>query len=163
MAKISFPGVDLYAEQLSQFTEKSEGMIKCAVYDGARPVMTAMQAEIAALPEIESRYYKNGRNLPLRGVTKTQKKGLLDGIGFAKMRNDNGYVNTKIGFDGYNGVRSKKYPNGQPNALIARAVNSGSSVRVKIPFVNRAVKAAKEQAEAAMKKRFDEDTKEIMK
>lgn len=162
MARISFPGVDLYAEQLSSYVEKSEGMIKRAVYDGAAVVMAAMQAEIAALPEVESRYYRDGRNLPLRGVTATQKRGLLDGIGLAKMRNDGGYVNTKIGFDGYNGVRSKKYPNGQPNALIARAVNSGSSVRVKIPFVNRAVKAAKAQAEAAMRHRLDEDTKNSM-
>ena len=161
MATFHFTGIDEYASKISSLVEKSEGMIKRAVYDGAAEVMKAMKAEIAGLPVIENRYRKT--DIPMRGVTETQKRGLLDGIGFAKMRNDGGLINTKIGFDGYNGVRSKKYPNGQPNALIARAVNSGSSVRVKIPFINRAVKAAKAGAEAAMAARFDADTQNMIK
>lgn len=161
MATFTFEGINEYASKISSFVEKSEGMIKRALYDGAAEVMQAMVAEIEALPVVENRYRVTG--LPMRGVTETQKAGLLQGIGFAKMRNDGGLVNTKIGFDGYNGVRTKKYPKGQPNALIARAVNSGSSVRVKNPFINRAVRAAKAKAEAAMAARFDADTTNMMK
>lgn len=161
MATLTFEGINEYAEKLKKMSDKAEGMIKRAVYDGAGVVLRAAIAEISALPVIENRY--NVTKLPMRGVTETQKRGLLAGIGLAKMRNDNGFINTKLGFDGYNGVRSQKYPNGQPNALIANAVNSGSSVRVKIPFINRTVKAAKEGAEAAMAERFDADTQTNMR
>ena len=161
MATFQFKGIDAYASKISSLVEKSEGMIKRAVYDGAAVVLQTVIAQISALPVIKNRYHKT--ELPLRGVTETQKRGLLHGIGLSKMRNDSGFINTKLGFDGYNAVRSKKYPNGQPNALIANAINSGSSVRSKDPFVNRAVKAAKAPAEAAMKARFDKDTENMMK
>lgn len=161
MATFQFEGINAYASQISSLIEKSEGMIKRAVYDGAAVVMAAVVSEISALPVIENRY--RSTSLPMRGVTATQKAGLLAGVGLAKMKNESGFINTKLGFNGYNGVRDGKYPNGQPNALIARAVNSGSSVRVKIPFINRAVKAAKAQAEAAMSARFDADTQNMIK
>lgn len=161
MATLQFKGIDEYASKLKSLNDKAEGMIKRAVYDGAAVVLAAVVSEINGLPVIENRYRET--KLPMRGVTETQKRGLLDGVGLAKMQNAGGYINTKLGFNGYNAVRDGKYPNGQPNALIARAVNSGSSVRVKNPFINRAAKAAKAEAEAAMTNRFDEDTKNMMK
>ena len=160
MAKLTFEGVDAYTQQIKRLSDKAEGMIKRAVYDGAAAVMQAVVEQIEALPVIENRY--RSTDLPLKGVTQTQKRGLLEGVGFSRMKNDKGYINTKIGFDGYNGAKSKKYPNGQPNALIARAINGGSTARVKIPFINRAVKASKDKCEAAMIARFDEDTKNMM-
>lgn len=161
MATFVFEGINEYATRLKKLDDKAEGMIKRAVYDGAAVVLQAAISEISALPVIENRY--NVTKLPMRGVTETQKRGLLAGVGLAKMINANGFINTKLGFDGYNGARSPKYPNGQPNALIANAVNAGTTVRVKIPFINRAVKAAKAEAEAAMAARFDADTTNMMK
>ncbi len=161
MATFQFQGIDEYAEKLSKMSNKAVGMIKRAVYDGAAEVMKVFVAEISALPVEKNRYRKT--ELPLTGVTATQKAGLLAGIGLAHMKNDMGYINTKIGFDEYNGVRTKKYPNGQPNALIANAVNSGSSVRKKIPFINRATKAAIGPCKLAMMMRFDADTQTNMK
>lgn len=162
MARLQFEGIDEYASQLAGFVEKSEGMIKRAVYDGAAVMMSEMKNQIAALPELKDKFF-SPYEIPIKGVTASEKRGLMTGVGLAKMRNDGGLVNTKIGFEGYNGVKTKKFPSGQPNVLIARAVNSGSSFRVKIPFVSRAVKAAKEKAEAAMAARFDADTKEMLK
>lgn len=161
MAKFEFKGINEYADRIRKLTDKSEGMIKRAVYDGAAVVMQSTIAEISALPTVKNQYRTS--RLPMSGITETQKQGLLQGVGLAKMQNDGGFINTKLGFDGYNGVRNGKYPNGQPNALIANAVNSGSSVRVKNPFINRAVNAAKAKAEAAMAARFDADTQNIMK
>lgn len=161
MAKFVFEGVNEYATRLKKLDTKAEGMIKRAVYDGAAEVKKAFLAELNALPTSKNRYRVT--ELPLSGVTQTQKRGLIEGFGLAGMRNDAGFINTKVGFDGYNAVRTKKYPNGQPNALIANAVNSGSSVRKKIPFVNKATKAAIGPCKAAMIQRFDNDTKNIMK
>ena len=78
------------------------------------------------------------------------------------MENDNGYINTKIGFDGYNATKTKKYPNGQPNALIARSIESGTSKHQKTPFVRPAISKAKAKAEAAMAASVDKDINNTM-
>ena len=161
MAKFQFEGLDAYLNQLHDLETSTDGIIKRAVYDGAAEVAKAVEAEIRALPEVDG--YQYPWQLPIKGVTKEQKDGLLEGLGLAKMQNDNGYINTKLGFDGYNKVESKKFPSGQPNALIANAINSGTSTRRKDPFINRAVKASKAKAEAAMAARLDEDIKNITK
>ena len=62
----------------------------------------------------------------------------------------------KIGFDGYNEVQTKTFPNGQPNALIARSIESGSSTREKTPFLRPALAAARKQAIEAARVKFDE-------
>ena len=89
-------------------------------------------------------------------LTSAQKKGLQEGLGVSPMENDNGYWNVKVGFDGYNKVKTRKYPNGQPNALIARATESGSSVREKTPFVRPAVSASQKKALEAAKIKIDQ-------
>lgn len=159
MAKFEFQGLDEYLKVLADLGDKSEGLIKRAVYDGAAEVAKSVEAEILALPENDGFQVR----LPIRGVSKEQKKGLLEGMGFAKMENENGFINTKLGFDGYNEVKTKQFPKGQPNAMIARSINSGSSTRQKDPFMNRAVKAAKAKAENAMASRLDEDIATIIK
>ena len=162
MAKFQFEGLDDYLKQLQDLATSTDGIIKRAVYDGAAEVAKAVEAEIRALPEVEHGYQYPWQ-LPINGVTKEQKDGLLEGLGLAKMQNENGYINTKLGFDGYNKVETKRFPSGQPNALIANAINSGTSTRRKDPFINRAVKASKAKAEAAMAARLDEDIKNITK
>ena len=73
------------------------------------------------------------------------------------------FVNVKIGFAGYNATRTDKYPQGQPNALIARAVNSGTTFRKKTRFVDKAVSASKKSAEAAMDAACNREIEKIMK
>ena len=93
----------------------------------------------------------------------TQKQGLIASLGLSTMRDAGGYINTKLGFDGYNAVKTRKYPGGQPNALIARAAESGSVALIKTPFIRPGVKAAKKAAEKAMEKTLDEEIEKIMK
>ena len=94
--------------------------------------------------------------LPYSRLSDKEKQGLLDGFGVSPMQDDGGYINVKLGFDGYNGVKTKKYPKGQPNALIARVTESGSSYREKTPFIRPAVNASKKQAEQAGQMKIDE-------
>lgn len=159
MAKFEFEGLDEYLKTLAEMDKSTSGLIKRAVYDGAAEVAKAVEAEIRALPENDGFQVR----LPIRGVSKEQKNGLLEGMGFAKMENENGFINTKLGFDGYNEVKTKQFPKGQPNAMIARSINSGSSTRQKDPFMNRAVKAAKEKAENAMAARLEADIEAIIR
>lgn len=159
MARFQFQGIDDYAAKLYELSDQSETMIKRAVYDGAKVVADATIAEISAIPT-QTKNPEPGEPL---GLLSYEKQGLLEGVGLSEIKNESGYINTKLGFSGYNRLRSKTYPNGHPNVMIARAVNSGTSVRRKNPFMTRVIRKAKEKAEAAMAARFDEDTKEIIK
>lgn len=153
MAKWKFEGVE---ELLSYYKELSDDTRECvgkAVYEGAGYVADAVKSATQALPV--NNQYNSG------GITSVQKKGLIDGFGISRMKDDNGYVNVKLGFDGYNGQKTKQYPNGQPNAVIARSVNSGSSFRKKIPFVDNATKAAKARCEEIMKNTVEESIEKI--
>ena len=158
MATFQFGGIDTYLKQLDKlYAVTKDAIIGKTVYAGAAVVANRLRAAAEALPE--------GReNEAIFGaVTPAQKRGLLEGLGISRMRDDDGFVNVKLGFDGYNSVKTKKYPNGQPNALIARAVNSGNSFRKKTKFVDKAVRASKKDAEAAMDAACSREIEKIMK
>lgn len=153
MAKMKFKGLEEYEKQLLKLENISRECIGQAIYAGAKEVADAVKASIQNLP-IDERRVKNGEML--NGVSQAQRAGLIDGFGIAKLENDNGYVHVKLGFSGYNMVKTKQYPAGQPNSVIARSVNSGTSFRQRIPFVDDAVRQHKDAAEKAMIKTFDE-------
>lgn len=158
MATFQFGGIDNYIKQLNKLQAATrDGVIGKAVYAGADVVANSVRSAIQSLPE--------GRegDSSIGIVTPAQKRGLLDGFGISRMRDDGGFVNVKLGFDGYNSVKTKKYPNGQPNALIARAVNSGTTFRKKTKFVDKAVDSAKKAAEAAMDAACSREIEKIMK
>jgi hypothetical protein len=95
-------------------------------------------------------------------VYEDQRAGLKESMGIAGFRNDDGYLNVKIGFDGYNSHTTKTYPKGQPNVMIARALERGTSFSPATPFVNKAVNRVRAQAEAKMQKTLDEEIKKTM-
>lgn len=151
MAKFSFEGLDEYVVRLNRLADYNQNkrIIGEAIYDGAEIVADAVRAGIQAIPVVDPR--KRGSDAgKLGGITSAQKEGLLEGFGIATMIEEDGYYNVKLGFDGYNTVKTDQYPSGQPNALIARSVNSGTSFRAKIPFVNNAVRKNKAAAEKAI-------------
>ena len=156
MAKIEFVGIDEYLEKLNKVGDKTTGLCKRALYDGAAVLADAVRSEVQALPVTD-------RNTEPQQVLSYERDGLLAGLGIAKMKDDGGVVSTRVDFDGYNRLKSKTYPNGHPNSMIARAINSGTSKRPKNPFMNRATRAARAKAEAAMAARMDADIEEIMK
>lgn len=157
MAKWECPEVQQYITQIEAIRKDSTGYIKRAVYEGGGVVADAIADAIRGLPTNDGKFVPG--DAPISGVSQAQKDGLLEGLGLSKMQNESGYIYTKVGFDGYNEVKTKSFPNGQPNALIARAVESGTSRRPKTRFISKAVKAAKERAEKAMADRLDEDLK----
>lgn len=130
-----------------------------AVYSGAKVVADAISEAIDditvhSLPAGSKYYYlkeeAQAAGERLDGVTAEQAEGLKKGLGIAVMEYRGKSWNTKIGFDGYNSVKTEKYPNGQPNALIARSVESGSLIRNKTPFIAPAVEKVRKDAQNAM-------------
>ena len=159
MAQIKFIGIDDYFAQLNKLGTKATGLCKRALYDGAAVIANSVRAEVNALPTSD-RDAKNGESQPILSY---EKDGLVEGLGIAKMKDEHGVIYTRIDFDGYNRLKSKKYPSGHPNSMIARAINSGTSKRRKNPFMTRGVNKGRAQAQAAMSARMDADIEEIMK
>lgn len=99
----------------------------------------------------------------MKGPSSKQYKGLIESFGIAKMHAGNNGYNVKCGFDGYNSIVTEKYPKGQPNAMIARAVNKGTSFMVAQPFMDNTV--AKESARTVeiIKENFEKRMEKIWK
>ena len=161
MAKFEFRGIEEYINKLDTFRlVTKDSIIARTTYAGAAVVANAVRKSIEALP-VGSGRAEDGDLVET--VTAVQKRGLLDGFGISPMQDDNGFINVKLGFDGYNATRTEKYPRGQPNVLIARAVNSGTTFRKKTKFVDKAVNSAKKAAEAAMDAACSREIEKIMK
>lgn len=162
MAKYQFKGLEEYAAYLQRIRANTPEIIGKGVYAMADVVADKVRSNIKALPTVTEAEalaaYKEKRKA---GLTSAQKKGLEKGFGISPMQNDNGYWNVKPGFDGYNKVKTRTYPNGQPNVMIARATESGSSVREKTPFIRTAVSATQKQAVEICKQVVDKEISKI--
>ena len=149
MAKIQFKGINEYARAMQRVYVRSSDIIGKAIYEGAAVIADGVKDELRKLPVDES---YGSPEKKVDGVTKRQKADLIDG-----------YLNVKLGFDGYGRTKTKKYPKGVPNQLIARSVNTGTSFRKRNPFMDRAVRAKRKLAEKKMMETMDEGMKKEMK
>lgn len=162
MAKYHMRGLEEYAQYLQRIGANTPEICGKAVYAMADVVADQVRENITKLPTVtEAEALAAYRSKEMTELTSAQKKGLEEGFGISTMQNDNGYYNVKLGFDGYNKVKTRKYPQGQPNVMIARAVESGNSVRKKNPFIRRAVNSAKKLAVEKGKQAADEEIAKI--
>ena len=161
MAKITFPGLNDYELMISKLSKGVDDIAGKAIYVGAGIVAGAIKENIKALPIV--RGYGTEKDPLPGGVTAPQKAGLIDGLGISPMQSDAGFLNVKIGFDGYNATKTDKYPQGQPNQLVARGVESGTSWKEKNPFIRPAINASKKRAEDEMARILDEEIEKVMK
>ncbi len=133
MAKIEFDGFEDYRKQILKLGTSIEGVIKYAVYDAAGMVADSIKA-----------------NTPI------ESGALQNSIALTGFRNEDGYIYTKVVFDGYDG-------RGVPNALKARVLESGSSKRKKHPFIRPALNRVKSAAEFSIENKLNEKMNELMK
>ena len=151
-----------YLLKLSRLEQNADSIIKQAVYQGAKVVGDAIKGEAEALP-VEP-FRKLGQGEVFTGVTPEEKEAIVQGFGLSDMEQDRLGWNTKAGFAGYvTRQKTKKYPKGTPVPMLVRSIESGSSVRRKIPFVRRAVKASQPQAVRAMGDTVEQELKQTMK
>ena len=161
MAYIRFSGLEEYERKLSQLERAyREQIAGKAIYAGSAIVADAIKRGIEGLPVVTG--YGTQENPLPGGVTAVQKQGLEDGLGIAPMQDDRGYLNVKIGFDGYNRTKTEKYPNGQPNQMVARGVESGTSWKQKKPFIRPEINASRKEAEKKMAEVIDAEIQKLM-
>ena len=151
MATYQFRGLEEYALKLSKLGAATEQIAGKAIFAGAKVVADEVRKNINALP-VRKAEYGTVKN-PLSGITQTQKRGLLDGFGISPLSDDNGYYDT----------HTDKYPGGQPNQLVARGVESGTSWLKKMPFMAPALKKSREKAVQEMQRTIDEEIAKTIK
>ena len=156
MAKITFYGFDDYAKKLEGLAREISSIEGEAIYLAAGAVADEIKASIDVIHPVGTSEYD-------RKTMEIQKEGLKDGFGIASLRDDGGFRNVRLGFDGYNKIKTKKYPKGQPNIMIARSINSGTSWRAKQPFFDKAVRRARAKAEEIMKTTVEGKIDQLMK
>lgn len=158
--KFSFKGLDEYVGQLEALANDFEQIAGETIFEGAKIVADAVKHSIETnIPIDERPFVKDER----KGISTLQKEGLLDGMGIAKMEEKDFNYNVKVGFARYNKVKTKKFPNGQPNVYVARMVESGTSYMPKTQFVTKALRSAKKQCEEKMKQTMEQKIEEIAK
>lgn len=163
MARIQMKGLDEYTMALSNLGRDLKAqVIGPAIYKAADIAADAVRASIEALPTDGGMGPPTGSTL-LKGPNKLQKKGLLKSFGITKMRDDEGFYNVHLGFSGYNQIRTKAWPKGQPNVVIARSVERGTSFMTATHFIKRAMSTAQKPALAAMQKTVEQSIKNLMK
>lgn len=150
--------LDDYIYKLQKMGNDTEEMIKRSAYPAAGLIYDACISEISAIPVIQ----KYGKHKMLEGLTADQKDGILDGFGIAKFRNESGFIHVKLGVDGYNSTVTKRWPRGQPNAMILRSVENGTSFMRAHHPIAKAVRSSRQAAIQKMKEQFDEETRKVM-
>lgn len=135
MAEIRTDGVDKYLKKLEKLNKNTDDVCKAGVFAGAKVMGNKIVAAIDKIPihnpppgKEQFHANPNAEKL-LEGLTPAQAEDLKKGFGIATFNHDGLAWNTKTGFNGYNRIKTKKYPNGQPNAMIVRSLESGTSIR----------------------------------
>ena len=146
MATIQFKRGDEYLAKMARLeAELKDEVLGEAIFGAAGIVADEIRESLDRVP------------------TAYQGRGLADSLGIASLQDDGtGYLNVKIGFDGYNGIKTQRWPNGQPNQMVARSVESGTTWMKKNPFVRKAVTASRKRALEYMKDSVDRSIEEIM-
>ena len=162
--KITVLGAEEYALKLAKLGGASEGITKKAVYQAADVVADAVKANLQAMPVVDNNYniYAYQQHKKAR-MSEAQRDGLVESFGISRMQNENGYINVKLGFDGYNSIRTQKYPQGQPNVLIARIYENGGSTREKQPYIRPALNKTRKAAQQKMADVIDEEMSKLMR
>lgn len=127
--------------KLSRLSNVSVDICKKAVETGAGILADQVRKNLEK--NLERSEYSEGDLLNSFGITPVD----ID---------EKGIINAKVGFDGYD-------RNGVPNALKARAMESGTSKQQKRPFMRPAVKATKDKVEKAMQDVIDREIQKVMK
>lgn len=150
--QVKVSGLEEAMEMLKSLESRAEGMAQMALYKGAGELADGIRT---VLGELESSKEVDHHNRVI--ITQEQKEDLIEGFGIAPFRFKDGKYDTNLGFNGYTRQKTKRYPQGVPIQLLARSMESGTSFRMKQPFMRRAVKQYKDKAIEAMSEAINEE------
>lgn len=149
MAKmtVNIRELDAFERSLTLLGRETREVARRALYDGAAIAADALRESINGLSRVSDAEAMNAwRHGEPTLLSVSQKNGLRQGLGISPIKLKHGTISVKIGFDGYNSVKTRRWPKGQPNRIIAAGCEHGSSAMLEQPFI----RTTKEQNEAAI-------------
>lgn len=162
MASIVVEGFSDMIQLMEMTASQTKRICGRALYPGAEIVADICKRKLENLKTDDQLFRITEKFGDLRsGPTTRQKKFLIESMGIARMRKTRDGWDVKLGFDGYNDIVSDRWPNGQPNAVIARSVNKGTSFMRAQPFMEQSIKEGEKACIAAIEKAFDEEIDKI--
>lgn len=153
------PGLSNFVKKLEDF--QGENVAGRCVYVGAGLLIEEVKKQVDNIPTRKAASQKNPGE-KVTGLTEEQKRGIRDGLGISRAKVDGDEVNVTIGVDGYNNTKTKRWPQGQPNAMVARSIEKGTNWLNRHAFVAPAYRSAKDAAEKAMAEEYDKEVERIM-
>ena len=147
MAKvIKSDKLDEWIASMKKLGAEADSLAGKIIYEMAAEVADNVRKNAESLRAITDEEaiinYKKGRSTT---ISESQKKGLINSLGISPSKNDSGIRTISVGFDGYNSVKTKAWPQGQPNAMIARSLEKGTSFMPKQPFLQKALRASRKR------------------
>lgn len=129
-----------YALRLSALAEHTQEAVTAAIEAGAGILADAMRSGYTG------------------GLSRNSTGQMLGSMGITPVKLDrNGFWNAKVGFEGYDLRRSRRWPKGVPNQLKARVLESGTrDGRIqKHETIKKALRANQAKIQEAMERELD--------
>lgn len=159
MAKVKTTGLNEVLKMFEELSVNTEEIFKDVTKKGASVTTDVMRSEISSLKTTDEYAPKNGK----RYAMKSDVKGLLDSLGYTPVKEKITLYNANVGFDGYNSNKTKKYPQGHANRMVANAINKGTSFMYAQPFINRTKRKAQDKCVETMQAELDREIKKYTK
>lgn len=151
--RLILQGFDDHLALLREIGGSTDDAVSEALYVSAKIVADELARQINAVSVRPDGAWGTPAK-PVYGLTRTQKRGLQESLGIAKFKTQGGIKNTKVGFDGYN-------DNDEPNSLVARGLNAGTSWLKKDRIIDRTIGLTKVKAEHAMQEVIEKKINEL--
>lgn len=162
MATWKFVGMEDFINLCIHSEKQLDRTIGRSIYPGALVMANALKEATANLVTDDGKGAKHRAGSPKRrGPTPEQKQALIGSFGIAIIRKNVYGYNVKAGWDGYNGIVTARWPKGQPNAMVARSVNAGTSFMSPQPFVDNTVRRMEQTTVTAIEKEFENQLRKI--
>lgn len=153
-------GMENITEMLAKAENAAPGIAAQALYKGAGVVADEISRGARSVRTTPFKYAAGGR---MRDPSPEEKEALVSAgaAGIAKFQKTGNSVNTSVGYgrSGYANINGKQ----KPVAVIANAINSGTSFMKKQPFIRKAVSQSKGKATEVITGEVERLVGEIMK
>ena len=153
--KFRFKGVQEYINKLEKLSDMSLELtaIEEAVKAGAAVVADESRKGLEEMPVDDRRYVEGKRN----GLRTVQKVGLLNSWGITDPDSQRNFINVKTG------VSREKNKLGEPNVVVARRLERGTSWMNANPVISKANRRSRQRCVDAMMNVIDKYINYCMK
>ena len=157
--KMKTTGIEETMKMLEKVAANTDEVVADVTRAGASVTADEMRSELKSLKTSDKYEGGNGKRYPRA----KDVKGLLDSLGYTPVGFNDSVADSNVGFDGYNENKTKKFPNGHPNRMIANSINKGTSFMIAQPFINRTKRKAQAKCIDTMQAMLDKEIKKITK